>query len=81
MEPARLPSSCERCGKVDLLPENEEVWEFICAYPGVIATNGMSPTLRVDYAAVREIAQELGITPLAELYRLLGAVARGSNRK
>ena len=77
LEPTRVPISCERCGKVDLLPENEDVWEFICTFPGVMTTTGMSSILRVDYGAVREIAGELGIMNKAELIMKLEAVGRG----
>lgn len=43
-----MPASCEACGRADLLPENAEAWELLCAYPSVIDRRGAP---RVDYPA------------------------------
>lgn len=81
LDPARVPSSCERCGKVELLPDNEEAWEFVCMFPGVLTANGMSPMLRVDYSAVQALAVGASAEETAGLIIRLEAIARGYNRK
>ena len=66
---------------VELAEENQDAWEFLCCFPGVLTANGMSPVLRVDYGSVREMAAETGIQDKAALIVKLEAIARGYNSK
>jgi len=77
LDASRVPPSCERCGKIDLLEANIDVWEFITDFPGVMIPAGLSGGLRVDYASVRELAIDAGFQDISGLIMKLEAVARG----
>jgi hypothetical protein len=80
LDPARVPASCEQCGKIDLRTDNEEVWEFFCLYPGVMRFENIAARMTVDYSSVIAISDRIGLNPV-DIIEGLEAIARGYSGK
>ena len=74
LEPHMVPASCEQCGKVDLLEENEEIWEMLISFPGVIRSD--MGGLSVDYQSAIYVMERMGINDTGCLQKL-EAIVRG----
>jgi len=61
---------------VDLLPENIEAWDLICAYPSIIDRKG---TPRVDYTAAAWVLREEHLQDRPATMRRFEAFATGLN--
>jgi len=66
-----VPASCAECGKVELLPENEDAIELVMRFPSLIKQDG------VDLRSAITILDELGYESKAEMLEKLEAIFRG----
>jgi len=76
LDPGRVPASCEQCGKVELMEENEEVWSLFLRFPSIVRSDGFGG-ISLDHRAATYVAERETDCDIIECLEKFESIVKG----